>query len=375
MTQNTRRPRWASPGRIASFFQSAQITPLLALWRCCWASFAVLVTPREEAADQRHHGQCAGPVPRRQRARRGKMVAIPASRCCRRSSRLGACDVGLAPGLAVITVQFKVGVPRTEALVRLWDTVNANADWLPSLGVGEPLIKPRASTTCPSWPHAATARPEPALRPPNAWRHSLEADSSACPARATVTPIGGPGRAVQVEMTRAHGRPGVARTAPALHRTWALPLGDLLPATRRAMALEAGPFLRHARGGELVVGVHAGKPCSCDVAIGCATAPPAAHVWTCRRGRPGRRHRRTSNRPSPRHHQEIRARTPSTSPTPCNRVGEVCATPSSRRRAGGHHRNYGATANDKARQLIQKLLFATLRWWRWCSSPWAAQRR
>jgi hypothetical protein len=28
-------------------------------------------------------------------------------------------------------VQFKVGVPRTEALVRLYDTVQANADWLP----------------------------------------------------------------------------------------------------------------------------------------------------------------------------------------------------------------------------------------------------
>jgi hypothetical protein len=36
-------------------------------------------------------------------------------------------------------VQFKVGVSRTEALVRLYDTVNSNADWLPrGLGVGQP---------------------------------------------------------------------------------------------------------------------------------------------------------------------------------------------------------------------------------------------
>jgi multidrug efflux pump subunit AcrB len=35
------------------------------------------------------------------------------------------------PGMAVLTVQFKVGVPRTEALVRLHDTLRANADWLP----------------------------------------------------------------------------------------------------------------------------------------------------------------------------------------------------------------------------------------------------
>jgi hypothetical protein len=38
--------------------------------------------------------------------------------------------------MAVLTVQFKVGVPRTEALVRLHDTLRANADWLPrGLGV------------------------------------------------------------------------------------------------------------------------------------------------------------------------------------------------------------------------------------------------
>ena len=41
------------------------------------------------------------------------------------------------PGLAVLSVQFKVGLARTEALVRLYDTVNANADWLAvALGVG-----------------------------------------------------------------------------------------------------------------------------------------------------------------------------------------------------------------------------------------------
>ena len=44
------------------------------------------------------------------------------------------------PGLAIVTAQFKVGVPRTEALVRLYDTINANRDWLPKeLSVGEPI--------------------------------------------------------------------------------------------------------------------------------------------------------------------------------------------------------------------------------------------
>ena len=54
------------------------------------------------------------------------------------------------PGMAIITAQFKVGVPRTEALVRLYDTILSNRDWLPTqLGVGEPIIKPKGIDDVP----------------------------------------------------------------------------------------------------------------------------------------------------------------------------------------------------------------------------------
>jgi multidrug efflux pump subunit AcrB len=57
--------------------------------------------------------------------------------------------------MAVLTVQFKVGVPRTEALVRLYDVLNANQDWLPrDLGPCRRSSSPRASTTCRCWRHA-----------------------------------------------------------------------------------------------------------------------------------------------------------------------------------------------------------------------------
>jgi len=50
----------------------------------------------------------------------------------------------------VITVQFEVGVPRQEALVRLYNKVNSNKDWFPrDLGAGEPVVKPRALMMCP----------------------------------------------------------------------------------------------------------------------------------------------------------------------------------------------------------------------------------
>ena len=79
-----------------------------------------------------------------------QLVATPAEQVLVADRRHRARDLGVAPGLAVLTVQFKVGVPRTEALVRLYDTVNANRDWLPpGLGVGEPLIKPKGIDDVP----------------------------------------------------------------------------------------------------------------------------------------------------------------------------------------------------------------------------------
>jgi len=54
------------------------------------------------------------------------------------------------PGMAVITVQFEVGVARTEALVQLYNTIQSNQDWLPkNLGVGEPLVKPKGIDDVP----------------------------------------------------------------------------------------------------------------------------------------------------------------------------------------------------------------------------------
>ena len=54
------------------------------------------------------------------------------------------------PGMAVITVQFDVGIKYNDAVLRLYDTVNSNRDWLsPNLGVMEPVIKPRGIDDVP----------------------------------------------------------------------------------------------------------------------------------------------------------------------------------------------------------------------------------
>ena len=138
-------------GRIAAFFQTAQITPLLALLALLLGAFAVLVTPREEEP-QINVTMANVMIPFPGAAVRDveQMVAGPAEQVLSQIAGVEHVMSVSNPGLAVITVQFKVGVPRTEALVRLYDTVNANADWLPrGLGVLPPIIKPKGIDDVP----------------------------------------------------------------------------------------------------------------------------------------------------------------------------------------------------------------------------------
>jgi multidrug efflux pump subunit AcrB len=93
------------------------------------------------------------------------------------------------PGVAVLTVQFQVGVPRTEALVRLYDVLNANQDWLPQgLGVMAPIVKPKGIDDVPVL--AATLwTPTPRAHTTwSAWRTRWRPSSSACPAPARWSP-------------------------------------------------------------------------------------------------------------------------------------------------------------------------------------------
>jgi multidrug efflux pump subunit AcrB len=81
------------------------------------------------------------------------MVALPAEQVLGQIAGIEHTYSVARPGMAILTVQFKVGVPRTEALVRLYDVLNANQDWLPrDLGTLTPIVKPRGSMMCRWWP-------------------------------------------------------------------------------------------------------------------------------------------------------------------------------------------------------------------------------
>ena len=250
--------------------------------------FAVLVTPREEEPQINvTMANVLIPFPGASARDVEQMVATPAEQVLSQIAGIEHVMSVSRPGLAVITVQFKVGVPRTEALVRLYDTVNSNADWLPKgLGVGDPIIKPKGIDDVPIVTLTLYSKnPQRGAYDLERVAHSVEADLKRVPGTREVTTIGGPGRAVLVEIDPAR-MAGAGVTVPDLRQALqsanlGLPVGELLIGNR-AVAVESGPFLRRASEvAELVVGVHAGKPVFLrDVAtVRDGPLPPSRYVW------------------------------------------------------------------------------------------------
>ena len=355
-------------GRIAAFFQSAQITPLLALLALLLGGFAVLVTPREEEPQINvTMANVLIPFPGAAVRDVEQMVATPAEQVLSQIDGVEHVMSISSPGLAVMTVQFKVGVPRTEALVRLYDTINSNADWLPKspnggLGVLAPIIKPKGIDDVPIVTLTLFSKnADTGAYDLERVAHSIEADLKRVPGTREITTIGGPGRAVLVELDPARmagSNVTVTDLRGALQSAnLGLPLGELLSGNR-AVALESGPFLKDAREvAELVIGVRDGKPVFLqDVAVVRDGALPAGrYVWHGTAGKDAAEYPAVTLSVTKKPGQNaidvadaVMQRIESLKNTVIPADVQVATT-----------RNYGASANDKAQKLIQKLLFAT----------------
>src|SRR5512137_1930395 len=138
-------------GRIARFFLTSQLTPLLALVLILAGAFAIVVTPREEEPQiDVTMANVLVPFPGASAEDVEQLVAIPAEQVLSQIQGLEHVWSVSRPGQALVTVQYKVGVPRNDAIVRLHDTILSHRDWIPKeLGVGEPLVKPKAIDDVP----------------------------------------------------------------------------------------------------------------------------------------------------------------------------------------------------------------------------------
>jgi len=171
---------------------------LLAIVALLLGLFAVLETPREEEP-QINMANVPIPFPGASSADVQKMVAGLAEQVLSQIQGIEHSYSVSRPGVAVLTVQFKVGVSRTEALVRLYDVLNANQDWLPQgLGVLTPIVKPKGINNVPVL--AATLWTKDAASALDLQRvaHSVESEPKRLPGTREVVTIGGPGRAVHV---------------------------------------------------------------------------------------------------------------------------------------------------------------------------------
>ena len=352
-------------GRIAALFQSAQITPLLALVALLLGIFAVLVTPREEEPQINvTMANVLVPFPGASVRDVEQMVSTPGEQVLSQMAGVEHVMSVSRPGMAVLTVQFKVGVPRTEALVRLHDTIKDNADWLPKgLGVMEPIIKPKGIDDVPIVTLTLYSK-DTATSAYDLERvaHSIEADIKRVPGTREVQTLGGLGRAVRVQMDPGR-MAGSGITVQALRMALqsanvGMPVGELISGNQ-SISIEAGPYLSQASDvADLIVGVREGRPVFLkDVAtVADGPLPASRYVWHGLSNQAGG--------------GEYTAVTVTVTKKPGENAIDV-ANAVMARVAQLHNtvipdavqvletRNYGASANDKAQKLIQKLLFAT----------------
>ncbi len=365
-------------GRIAAYFQHNSLTPLLALVALLLGVFATLITPREEEpqidvtmADVMvvFPGASAKDVE--------QLIATPAEQVFSRMAGVEHVFSVSRPGMAVVTVQFEVGVKQQTALVRLYDTVHSNSDWLPAnLGVAAPVVKAKGIDDVPIVALTfATADPARSAYELQQVSRTVETELKRIAGTRDVSTIGGPEPALRVELDPE--RMAVAgvsvqdlRNALLAANAAAQPAGSVVSGSRE-LWVQAGTFLRNAdEVGRLVVAVRGDKPVFlADVAkIGEGPDRPRRYAWIgFGPGSAAGQNAAAAADPlaaeQPAVTLQISKKSGSNAADVADavlrRIEELKGTVIPDGISVTVTRNYGATATDKAKKLIGKLAFAT----------------
>jgi multidrug efflux pump subunit AcrB len=358
-------------GRIAKTFLTSEITPLLALVGLLLGVFAVLVTPREEEPQINvtfANVFVAFPGAGSQEVEH--LVSTPAEQVLSEIEGVKHVYSVSYPGRSVLTVQFKVGEDRTRAIVRLYNAIYSNQDWLPpNLGVAQPIIKPMGIDDVPIVSMTLWSEKEDV----GAYElqrvaHAIEAELKRVPGTRDIYTLGGADRVVHVQADAAKlAGYGIALDDLRL----ALQAGNQsrsvgnMVAENQELVVRAGQFLSTAEDvANLVVGVHEGRPVQLsDVArVNLGADQPESYVWLGTG--PAAQNKGIAAQ------GEFPAVTIAIAKKPgVNAVDTANELITRFQHLKGTFvpdgvnatitRNYGVTANDKAQKLIGKLVFAT----------------
>ncbi|EIL91125.1 efflux RND transporter permease subunit, partial [Rhodanobacter sp. 115] len=356
-------------GRVARAFQSSPLTPILAVAALLLGLTAMTITPREEEPQiDVTMANVTVPFPGADVRDVENLVTFPLEQKLSELQGVKHVYSVSRPGAALITVEFKVGVSRQAAIVRLYNRIYQNRDFVPrGLGVGQPLIRPMGIDDVPVmaltlWSDRHGEGPTQLAEV----AHTLETALKRVPGTRDVYTLGAPDRVVVVQLDAAklasYGM-SVADLSNALKAANVVAQAGDQVTGNRDIPVTAGTFLAGAADvAHLVIGLKDGQPVYLsDVAsIRQGADLPSRYVWF---GAP-------ADRPGP-----ASGNAPAVTIAIAKKAGTNAAdiTRAIRARlkamenvdipAGVHvavTRDYGRTATAKADSLLLHLLLAAL---------------
>ncbi|ABK44325.1 acriflavin resistance protein [Magnetococcus marinus MC-1] len=356
-------------GRIAAMFQNSEITPLLALVGLLLGLFAVAITPQEEEPQiSVTFVNIFIPFPGATAHEVEQLVAIPAEQVLSEVEGVKHVYAQSMPGQAVLTVRYRVGEDRNAAILRLYNAVFSNQDFLPAnLGVGQPLVKPKGIDDVPIVTFSLWSQDENVGREElTRISHALEAELKRIPGTRDIYTVGASRRVVQVTLDpvrmAGHGF-SITQLQASLSANNQVTRAQGMVADNHAIPVQIGNYLHSAEDvAGVVIGLREGSPVFlrdvADVAMG--PQEPTRYVWYG--SGPG-----AST-------QDRVAQAPSVTLAVAKKPGVNASDVAKRVIARMEHmrafiipqgvnftvtRNYGHTAESKAHKLIGKLAFAT----------------
>ncbi|MCF6218530.1 MAG: efflux RND transporter permease subunit [Gammaproteobacteria bacterium] len=359
-------------GGIAKRFLQTEITPLLALVGLLLGLFAVMVTPKEEEPQiDVTFANVFIPFPGASARQVEALVSTPAEQVLSELEGVEHVYSVSKPGMALLTVSFEVGEPRTDAIVRLYNAIHSNSDWIPpNVGVLQPIIKPMGIDDVPIVSLTLWSEDDQVgAAELSKVAHAIEIELKRVKGTRDIYTLGSPDQVVHIllDLQKMAGyHIAIDELSQALQQANVSSEAGVMIRDNREIQVRVGDFFSSAEEiGQLVVGVEKGKPIYlADVAeVHIGSDQPEQYVWFGT-GQAIAEKGVTARGEFPAVTIAI-AKQPGTNAVDVaeqvvQRIDqlrgilipdgvEVTVT-----------RNYGETADNKATSLIKKLLFATL---------------